>query len=75
MKAGQFIVGYRPKAGARVLRGGSFNNNQDNARCADRNRNNPDNRNNNIGFRVCLRTCFLCLCQKYQLAEKARWSR
>ena len=35
----------------RVLRGGSWNNNQDNARCANRNRNNPNNRNNNIGFR------------------------
>jgi formylglycine-generating enzyme required for sulfatase activity len=35
-----------------VLRGGSWNNNQDNARSANRNRNNPNNRNNNIGFRV-----------------------
>jgi hypothetical protein len=35
-----------------VLRGGSWNNNQRNARCAYRNRNNPDNFNNNIGFRV-----------------------
>ena len=33
-------------------RGGSWNNNQNNARCAYRNRNNPDNSNNNIGFRV-----------------------
>ena len=38
--------------GARVLRGGSFNNNPDNVRCAYRNRNDPDNRNHNIGFRV-----------------------
>jgi formylglycine-generating enzyme required for sulfatase activity len=37
---------------ARVLRGGSFNNNQQNVRCAYRNRNNPDNRNDNNGFRV-----------------------
>ncbi len=36
----------------RVLRGGSFNNNQRNVRCAYRNNNNPDNRNDNIGFRV-----------------------
>ena len=36
----------------RVLRGGAFNNNDNNVRCANRNRNNPDNRNNNIGFRV-----------------------
>jgi hypothetical protein len=34
------------------LRGGSFNNNQDNARCAARNNNNPNNSNNNFGFRV-----------------------
>jgi formylglycine-generating enzyme required for sulfatase activity len=36
----------------RALRGGSWNNNTDNLQCANRNRNNPDNRNNNIGFRV-----------------------
>ena len=36
----------------RVLRGGSWNNNQHNARCSYRNRNNPNNRNDNIGFRV-----------------------
>jgi hypothetical protein len=42
-----------------VLRGGSWNNNQDNARAADRNRNNPNNRNNNVGFRVvCSSTSF-----------------
>jgi hypothetical protein len=35
-----------------VVRGGSWNNNQDNARAAYRNRNHPSNRNNNIGFRV-----------------------
>jgi hypothetical protein len=40
--------------GYRVLRGGSWNNNPRNVRCANRNRNNPDNRNNNIGFRVLL---------------------
>ncbi|MEO0786929.1 MAG: SUMF1/EgtB/PvdO family nonheme iron enzyme, partial [Pseudomonadota bacterium] len=36
----------------RVLRGGSWNNNPQNLRSANRNRNNPTNRNNNIGFRV-----------------------
>jgi hypothetical protein len=36
----------------RVVRGGSWNNDQDNARAAYRNRNNPDNRNNNVGFRL-----------------------
>lgn len=38
----------------RVLRGGSWNNNRINCRCAYRNHNDPGNRNNNIGFRVCL---------------------
>ena len=37
----------------RVVRGGSWINNQDNARASYRNNNSPDNRNNNIGFRVC----------------------
>ncbi|MEB3212869.1 MAG: SUMF1/EgtB/PvdO family nonheme iron enzyme [Leptolyngbyaceae bacterium] len=35
-----------------LLRGGSWNNNPTNCRSANRNRNNADNRNNNIGFRV-----------------------
>jgi hypothetical protein len=35
-----------------VLRGGSFLNNDRNARCAYRNDNDIDNFNNNIGFRV-----------------------
>jgi hypothetical protein len=35
-----------------VLRGGAYNNNPRDVRCAYRNRNNPDNRNDNIGFRV-----------------------
>ncbi|NOZ54791.1 MAG: SUMF1/EgtB/PvdO family nonheme iron enzyme [Gammaproteobacteria bacterium] len=38
----------------RVLRGGAWINNQDNCRAAYRNRNIPNNRNNNIGFRLCL---------------------
>lgn len=37
----------------RCLRGGSWNNNSDNARAANRNNNHPNNRNNNVGFRVC----------------------
>lgn len=41
-----------------TLRGGSFNNNQDNARCANRNRNNPNNNFNNNGFRVVVRAFF-----------------
>jgi len=36
----------------RVLRGGSWNNNNiNNLRAANRNRNNPTNTNNNVGFR------------------------
>ena len=39
----------------RVLRGGNWNNNANNARCANRNNNNtPSNANNNNGFR-CVR--------------------
>jgi hypothetical protein len=37
---------------SRVLRGGSWNNNLDNSRAANRNNNAPDNRNDNNGFRV-----------------------
>jgi hypothetical protein len=37
---------------SRGLRGGSWINNQDNARADNRNNNHPNNRNNNIGFRV-----------------------
>jgi len=33
------------------LRGGSWNNNPRNVRVSNRNRNEPENRNNNIGFR------------------------
>ena len=37
----------------RVLRGGSWNNNANNCRVANRNNNDPDNRNNN-GFLIVL---------------------
>jgi hypothetical protein len=44
------------------LRGGSWNNTADNLRCSARNNNNPDNRNNNIGFRVVrAQSCSLAL--------------
>ncbi|MBK7365376.1 MAG: SUMF1/EgtB/PvdO family nonheme iron enzyme [Nitrosomonas sp.] len=36
----------------RVVRGGSWNNNPQNLRSANRNRNNTDESNNNTGFRV-----------------------
>jgi formylglycine-generating enzyme required for sulfatase activity len=35
-----------------VNRGGSWNNDANNCRSANRNNNNPDNANNNIGFRA-----------------------
>ena len=35
-----------------VLRGGSWNNNVENAAAPFRNRNNPNNRNDNYGFRL-----------------------
>ncbi len=45
--------GPEPETGSnRVIRGGSWNNNAQNCRSANRNNNNPDNRNNNIGFRL-----------------------
>ena len=58
----QVLPGLRRAAGAaescRVLRGGSFNNNERNARAAYRNRNNPNNHNWNSGFRVCVAAHF-----------------
>ncbi|OQX06386.1 MAG: hypothetical protein BWK73_30965 [Thiothrix lacustris] len=48
-------LGDRSQAGVkRVIRGGSWNNNGRNCRSAYRNRNEPDNRNNNSGFRLIL---------------------
>ena len=38
----------------RVLRGGSWNNNGRNVRSAQRNRNEPGKRNDNVGFRLAL---------------------
>ena len=43
----------------RVVRGGAFNNNERNVRAAIRNRNTPDNRNNNVGCRLVVSTFFL----------------
>ena len=42
-----------------MLRGGAFNNNTQNVRCAYRNRNNPNNDNRNNGFRVVVSTFFI----------------
>jgi formylglycine-generating enzyme required for sulfatase activity len=50
---GVFVRRKPPEPGQpRVVRGGSWNNQPVNARSAYRNTNEPDNRNNNIGFRV-----------------------
>ncbi|MFN5908866.1 MAG: SUMF1/EgtB/PvdO family nonheme iron enzyme [Planctomyces sp.] len=38
---------------SRVVRGGCWNNEPNNVRAGYRNNYDPDNRNNNIGFRVC----------------------
>ena len=48
------IFGKRDRKGGshRVNRGGSWNNNPGNVRAANRNRNEPGNRNSNLGFRL-----------------------
>lgn len=47
------MFGGQPATGSnRIQRGGSWNNDADNARVANRNNNNPNNRNNNYGFRL-----------------------
>ena len=43
---------------ATTVRGGSWNNNQNNARCAYRNRNTTWNDNNNLGFRLMVSIAF-----------------
>ena len=48
-----FKVSHR-RASNRVNRGGSWNNNPQNCRAANRNNNTPANRNNNVGFRLAL---------------------
>lgn len=53
----------------RVVRGGSCFNDTRNARCAYRNRNEPANRNDNIGFRVAVLTFF----QQAGTARRGPW--
>ena len=60
-RVGQGESALQTTGASSFVRGGAFNNNQNNARCAYRNRNQPDNRNNNIGFRVCVSTDLLDL--------------
>jgi retron-type reverse transcriptase len=55
-RGGRFDPAITPEAWTapcrRVVRGSSWNNNPENLRSANRNRNTPNNRNNNLGFRV-----------------------
>ncbi len=46
------VAGKRPQAMTRVNRGGGWNNIGGNCRPANRSRNTPERRNNNLGFRV-----------------------
>lgn len=52
LNSGRLVLGTLQKGQNRVLRGGSWNNNGRNLRSANRNANEPDNRNHNIGFRL-----------------------
>ncbi|MBF0452066.1 MAG: SUMF1/EgtB/PvdO family nonheme iron enzyme [Candidatus Magnetomorum sp.] len=51
-KCDQQIWGFVLRQKGRLLRGGSWNNKARNCRSANRNRNRPDKRNNNLGFRL-----------------------
>jgi hypothetical protein len=48
------MPGHKRIGAPRVLRGGAFNNRAENLRASNRNRNDPRNRNRNIGFRCVL---------------------
>ncbi|XHX81200.1 MAG: SUMF1/EgtB/PvdO family nonheme iron enzyme [Stenomitos frigidus ULC029] len=48
-------------------RGGAWNNNPRSCRSASRNNNTPDNRNNNIGFRVVCAAPSTLQCQNWQM--------
>jgi formylglycine-generating enzyme required for sulfatase activity len=50
--AGQLLVYSNPERGHHVWRGGSFNNNRRNARSSYRNNNQPDEQNQDLGFRL-----------------------
>ena len=47
-------LGWWPTGSNPAMRDGNWNDNARNCRSANRNNNNPDNRNNNIGFRAVL---------------------
>jgi hypothetical protein len=48
------VAGERSQGSNRVIRGGSWNNDPQNCRSANRNRNEPGNRNNNLECRLAL---------------------
>lgn len=52
-----------------ILRGGSWNNNENNLRSSNRNNNNPDNTNNNIGFRCASAPSTPSLSQNFDLGK------
>ena len=55
-----------------MIRGGSLNNQPENLRSANRNMNNPDNRNNNLGFRLAQSThAALCSARSRPLQGRA----
>jgi formylglycine-generating enzyme required for sulfatase activity len=51
LKAYSIERGYIANGSNRIIRGGSWNNDANNLQVGNVNNNNPDNRNNNIGFR------------------------
>ena len=53
-----FLKGRDSGGSNRVMRGGSWNNDAGNLRCANRNNDRPSNRNNNLGFRLCQHNFF-----------------
>ena len=55
-RRGRGACGGAPEPAGRGLRGGAFNDNSRNARAPYRNDNDPDNRNNDFGFRLVLAT-------------------
>jgi hypothetical protein len=67
MAKAAYLMDFQAQAKRLALRGGSWNNNQENARVSIRNNNHPDNRNNNIGFRVAAFHRFPSPCRKYAL--------
>src|ERR687895_2019283 len=52
--------GSGPRGALRVIRGGSRNTKPRNVRSTNQNRNEPDNRNNNLGFRLAQSTRAAC---------------